>query len=84
MVPDVGAGSSTVALSLSISTIESSAATASPSCFFHVPTITSVIDSPTSGTFSSMGMVVRRRPAASWGICQLMNAAESSSFCSMS
>ena len=65
IVPDAGAGSSTVALSLSISTIDSSAATTSPSCFFHTPIITSVIDSPTSGTFSSIAMDHRRPEAAS-------------------
>jgi hypothetical protein len=56
IVPARGAGNSTVALSLSISTIESSIATTSPSRFFQVPIMTSVIDSPTSGTFSSMAM----------------------------
>jgi hypothetical protein len=56
IAPAAGAGNSTVALSLSISTSDSSTTTASPSRFFQAPIITSVIDSPTSGTLSSMAM----------------------------
>ena len=49
MTPFDGAGNSTVALSLSISTITSSADTASPTFFFQTPIITSVIDNLLKG-----------------------------------
>src|SRR5690606_31981876 len=53
MRPEIGAGSSTVTLSVSIMTTASSWATVSPSPFSHSPICTSVIDSPTAGTLSS-------------------------------
>src|SRR5712671_2307985 len=59
MVPETGAGSSSVALSDSISTTASSRSTESPSALSQAPIWTSVIDSPTSGTLSSTAM--RRR-----------------------
>src|SRR5262245_1368853 len=54
--PAEGAGTSTVTLSVSSSTIGSSAATASPCCLNHCPTVASVTDSPSAGTLISMGM----------------------------
>src|SRR5688500_16007577 len=53
MTPAVGAGSSTVTLSVSIMATTSSRETVSPSDFNQSPLTTSVIDSPTGGTFSS-------------------------------
>src|ERR1051325_10537644 len=53
MTPLTGAGNSTVALSVSISTRFSSFSTRSPSCLSQEPICTSVIDSPTAGTFNS-------------------------------
>ena len=57
MVPAAGAGSSMVAFSDSMLTMFSSLATESPSFFNHPPISTSVIDSPTSGTFSSVAII---------------------------
>ena len=54
---DMGAVRSTVTLSVSIFAITSSRATASPSPFSHSPICTSVIDSPTLGTFNSIAML---------------------------
>ena len=56
-VPETGAGSSSVALSDSISTRGSSRSIGSPSFLNQEPICTSVIDSPTSGTRSSTAMV---------------------------
>src|ERR1043166_3349143 len=57
-VPGAGAGNSTVAFSDSMVTTFSSRATGSPSDLSHSPIWTSVMDSPTLGTLSSMGIVV--------------------------
>src|SRR5512139_83991 len=48
--PAAGAGTSSVTLSVSSSTSGSSAATASPGCLNHLPTVASVTDSPRVGT----------------------------------
>src|SRR6185295_3408925 len=56
IVPETGAGSSSVALSDSISTTASSRSTRSPSPLSHEPICTSLIDSPTSGTLNSTAM----------------------------
>src|SRR5690349_4476297 len=56
MVPAAGAGKSTVTLSVSILTMISSRETCCPSDFSQSPICTSVIDSPTGGTFSSIGI----------------------------
>jgi hypothetical protein len=48
--PAAGAGSATVAFSLSTSTSGSSAWTGSPSRFSHAPTVACVTDSPSDGT----------------------------------
>src|SRR5262245_57540680 len=58
--PDSGAGSSTVAFSLSKLTTGSSFFTLWPSLLSQSPISTSVMDSPTSGIFSSMRMWVMR------------------------
>src|SRR5690606_26208538 len=64
--PATGAGTSTVTLSVSISTSGSSFSTRWPSCLSHCAISTSVIDSPTLGTFSSTGMAsILSRPIAS-------------------
>src|SRR6185369_7195062 len=55
-VPDSGAANSTVAFSLSKVTNGSSFRTGWPADFSNAPISTSVIDSPTSGTFSSIGI----------------------------
>src|SRR5690625_3571487 len=55
-VPEAGAGISSVALSVSISTTGSSRRTVSPSFFSHVPMNTSAIDSPTDGTLTSIAI----------------------------
>ena len=57
--PDVGAGTSTVTFSVSSSTSGSSAATASPACLNHLPTVASVMDSPRAGTRISVAMSSR-------------------------
>ena len=57
MVPAAGAGNSMVAFSVSMLTMFSSLATESPSFFNHSPISTSVIDSPTSGTFISVAII---------------------------
>ena len=54
--PDVGAGTSTVTLSVSSSTRGSAAETASPACLNHWPTVASTIDSPKTGTRISVAM----------------------------
>src|SRR5262245_38654978 len=54
--PADGAGTSIVPLSVSSSTKGSSAATASPGCLNHCPTVASVTDSPSAGTLISMAM----------------------------
>src|SRR5579864_2614062 len=56
IVPESGEGSSTVAFSLSSVTRGSSFLTGSPGFLSHSPISTSVIDSPISGTFNSMGI----------------------------
>ena len=56
-IPSASAGNSNVALSDSSSHKTSSNFTWSPSFLFQVATVTSVIDSPTAGTFISMAMV---------------------------
>ena len=53
-VPAAGAGTSSVTLSVSSSTSGSSAATASPGCLNHLPTVASVTDSPSVGTRMSV------------------------------
>ena len=55
-VPETGAGSSTVALSVSSTTTGWSRLTRSPALTSHWPIWTSVMDSPTSGMMSSMDM----------------------------
>src|SRR5262249_26818853 len=59
MMPLTGAGNSTVALSVSISTTVSSFSARSPGCLSHAPICTSVIDSPTWGTLSSIAIFFR-------------------------
>jgi hypothetical protein len=55
MVPDAGAGTSASTLSVEISTIVSSSATASPGSFAHSRIVPSVTDSPMAGiTISSV------------------------------
>jgi hypothetical protein len=49
-VPPVVAGTSTVTLSVSSSTMVSPDATRSPSCFNHRETVASTMDSPSGGT----------------------------------
>jgi hypothetical protein len=56
MTPADGAGTATVAFSLSTSTTGSSTPTASPSFFSQAPMVACVMDSPSDGTRSSMGM----------------------------
>ena len=58
-IPSASAGNSKVALSDSNSHKTSSSFTWSPSFLFQVATVTSVIDSPTAGTFMSMAIVIR-------------------------
>src|SRR5688572_21700746 len=58
-VPAAGAGSSTVAFSLSSVTTGSSFWTDSPLRLSQSPISTSEIDSPTSGTFSSIGILFK-------------------------
>src|SRR5207344_3309460 len=53
-IPLASAGNSNVALSDSTSAITSSSFTKSPSFFNQVEMVTSVIDSPTAGTFISL------------------------------
>src|SRR5690349_4530275 len=53
-IPLASAGNSNVALSDSTSAITSSSVTKSPSFFIQVEIVTSVIDSPTAGTFISL------------------------------
>jgi hypothetical protein len=55
--PADGAGNSTVALAESSITTVSSAATLSPSFLSHSPISTSLMDSPTRGTFSSIAIL---------------------------
>src|SRR5258705_1694671 len=55
-VPAAGAGSSTVTLSVSMTTTAPSFSTAWPSGTSPSPICTSVMDSPTDGTFSSIGI----------------------------
>ena len=50
--PALGAGTSTVILSVSISTKGSSASNESPTFLSHLDTVASVIDSPSVGTVS--------------------------------
>src|SRR5262249_670126 len=57
--PEAGAGTSIVTLSVSSSTSGSSAATASPACLNHLPTVASVTDSPSAGTRISIAMRYR-------------------------
>ena len=76
-VPATGAGRSTVALSLSISTTGSSFSTRSPTLLCHLPIWTSVIDSPTSGTLSSIGMGAAG--TGGWGLGARMGTALSRS-----
>ena len=52
-IPLASAGNSKVALSDSTSAMTSSSLTKSPSFFIHVESVTSVMDSPTAGTFIS-------------------------------
>src|SRR5829696_7117803 len=52
--PLAGAGTSLSALSVEISTIGSSASTASPGCFFHATTVPSAIDTPIWGIVTSI------------------------------
>ena len=52
--PALGAGTSTVILSVSISTNGSSASNESPTFFNHLETVASVIDSPSVGTINSI------------------------------
>src|SRR5262245_43889952 len=54
--PEAGAGTSTVTLSVSSSTRGSSAATASPACLNHWPTVASTTDSPKLGTLISVAI----------------------------
>src|SRR4029453_9412434 len=54
--PDAGAGTSTATLSVSSSTRGSSAATASPACLNHWPTVASTTDSPKLGTLISVAI----------------------------
>ena len=54
MEPALGAGTSTVILSVSISTKGSSASKESPTFFNHLDTVASVIDSPSVGTINSI------------------------------
>jgi len=56
MAPAAGDGSSTVAFSLSSVTTGSSFLTVSPDFLSQPPISTSVMDSPISGTLSSMGI----------------------------
>src|SRR4051812_7887717 len=56
--PFTGAGNSTVTLSVSIMTTGSSCLTGWPASLSQSPTSTSVIDSPTAGTRSSMLILV--------------------------
>src|SRR2546430_7118901 len=58
MVPAAGAGSSTVAFSVSITTTGSSWSTDSPGFLSQSPISTSLIDSPTEGTTNSTAMFV--------------------------
>src|ERR1051325_10371444 len=60
IIPESGAGNSTVAFSLSRLTTGSSFSTWSPWFLSQAPISTSVIDSPTSGIFSSRGIVWNR------------------------
>ena len=50
IIPFDGAGTSTLTLSVSSSTIASSAVTLSPTAFSHLATVASVTDSPSTGT----------------------------------
>ena len=51
ITPATGEGTSTATLSVSRLAIGSSAATGSPGCFSHSPSVASVIDSPERGNF---------------------------------
>ncbi len=53
MTPATGDGTSTLTLSVSSSTIASSAATLSPTFFMNWPTVASVTNSPSAGTVTS-------------------------------
>ena len=55
--PFTGDGTSNVTLSVSSSTIASSAPTASPADFIHLATVASTTDSPRTGTLISTGIV---------------------------
>jgi hypothetical protein len=61
--PAAGAGSATVAFSLSTSTSGSSAWTTSPSFLSHVPTLACVTDSPSDGTLSGIAISAPGRRA---------------------
>src|SRR5208283_2689348 len=64
--PAPGAFTSSVTLSVSSSTSGSSARTASPAFLSHLPTVASVIDSPSVGTRISIAILVaHRRPSSS-------------------
>ena len=79
ITPATGLGTSTETLSVSRLAIGSSAATASPGCFSHSPSVASVIDSPSVGTLTSVaisylvtpakaGVLLKRRdPSLRWG-----------------
>ena len=57
-LPDAGAGTSTVTLSVSSSTMGSSAFTASPTFLNHFAIVASVTDSPRAGTRISLAIVL--------------------------
>src|SRR5690606_27133063 len=59
-VPPAGAGTSIVTLSVSSSTIGSSAAIASPAFLYHLPTVASATDSPRVGTRISVAICLIR------------------------
>jgi hypothetical protein len=58
IVPATGDGTSTETLSVSSAAIGSSAATGSPGCFSHSPSVASVIDSPSVGTRTSVAILL--------------------------
>src|SRR5262245_16402943 len=66
--PALGAGTSTVTLSVSSSTRGSSTATASPGFLNHCPTVASVTDSPSAGTVISMAMSHLARASSRQGL----------------
>ena len=55
--PELGAGTSTVILSVSISTRASSTSKDSPTFFNHLDTVASVMDSPSVGTINSTDII---------------------------